>query len=111
MTATLDHKMLARWKASPEAFIETALIDPVTDKPFVLLPAERDFLQYAFKTGTDGRLLFPEQIYGAPKKSGKTGFAALLILTFTLLHGGRFAEAYALANDEEQAASRVFAQI
>ena len=100
-----------RWRASPEAFIEECLINPETDQPFELLPAERDFLAHAFKTDENGRLLYPEQVFGAPKKSGKTGFAALLILTFVLLHGGRYAEGYALANDEEQASSRVFAQI
>jgi hypothetical protein len=48
---------------------------------------------------------------GAPKKSGKTGFAALYMLTMVLLFGGRFAEGYALANDLEQAQSRVFQAI
>ena len=47
----------------------------------------------------DGRLLYPEQVFGAPKKTGKTGFAALHMLTTILLFGGRFAEGYALAND------------
>lgn len=111
MSDTIDDNVLDRWKADPVAFIQTVLINPETDQPFELLPAELDFLRYAFETDENGRLKFPEQVYGAPKKSGKTGFAALLILTFVLLHGGRFAEGYALANDEEQAQSRVFAQI
>ena len=42
--------------------------DPETGKPFVLLDAERDFLRYAFDTDANGRLLFPEQVYAAPKK-------------------------------------------
>jgi phage terminase large subunit-like protein len=50
-------------------------------------------------------------VFGAPKKSGKTGFAALHVLTVILLFGGRFAEGYALANDLEQAQSRVFQAI
>lgn len=100
---TLDH-----WRADPIAFIETVLHDPETNAPFVLLDAEREFLQHAFKTGDDGRLLYPEQVFGAPKKSGKTAFAALHMLTTVLLFGTRFAEGYALANDEEQAQSRVF---
>ena len=108
---TINDNLLERWKADPVTFIQTVLINPETDQPFALLPAELDFLRYAFETDEHGRLRYPEQVYGAPKKSGKTGFAALLILTFVLLHGGRFAEGYALANDEEQAASRVFAQI
>jgi phage terminase large subunit-like protein len=54
------------------------------------------------------RLVYPEQLYGAPKKSGKTGFAAMHLLTTTLVFGGRFAEGYAIANDLEQAQGRVF---
>jgi phage terminase large subunit-like protein len=73
--------------------------------------AESEFLKHAFQTNDDGRLLYPEQIFGAPKKSGKTGFAALHMLTMILLFGGRFAEGYALANDLEQAQSRVFQAI
>ena len=71
------------WRLSPTSFIETALHDPETGRPFMLLKAERDFLQHAFKTGADGRLRYPELIFGAPKKSGKTGFAALHMLTMS----------------------------
>ncbi len=53
-------------------------------------------------------MLYPEQVYSAPKKSGKTGFAAMHLLAMTLLFGGRHAEAYSVANDLEQATSRVF---
>ena len=106
LRATLQH-----WRTNPIAFVETVLCDPEAGRPFVLLDAEKRFLEHAFKVGTDGRLLYPEQVYGAPKKSGKTGFAALHVLTTILLFGGRFAEGYALANDEEQAASRVFQAI
>jgi len=102
---------LDRWRNDHVAFIETVLHDPETGKPFVLLDAEREFLDHAFRTGDDGKLLYPEQVFAAPKKSGKTGFAALHMLTTVLLFGGRFAEGYALANDLEQATSRVFQAI
>jgi phage terminase large subunit-like protein len=102
----LDH-----WRANPAKFIEGVLFNPETGKPFVLLDAEREFLKHAFKLDENGRLIYTEQVYGAPKKSGKTGFAGLHTLTTILLFGGRLAEGYALANDEEQAASRVFAAI
>ena len=107
----LDEAPLARWRAEPAEFIEAVLHDPETGKPFVLLDAEREFLRYAFVLDETGRLLYPEQVYACPKKSGKTGFAGLHMLTTILLFGGRLAEGYALANDEEQAASRVFAAI
>ena len=60
--------MLDRWRSNPISFIETVLHDPETKKPFKLLPAERAFLEHAFKRDDDGRLLYPEQIYSCPKK-------------------------------------------
>jgi hypothetical protein len=84
------------------------LVDPESGKPFVLLPAERIFIEHAFRVGPDGRLLHAEWVYAAPKKSGKTGFAALLMTTVVLLFGGRYGEAFTLANDLEQSTSRVF---
>ena len=105
---TLDHTTLERWRADPVAFIETVLHDPATGEQFKLLEAERQFLAHAFQTDASGRLLFPEQVYSAPKKSGKTGFAAMHMLTTVLLFGGRFAEAYLAANDLEQSTARVF---
>jgi phage terminase large subunit-like protein len=100
---------LKKWQADPARFIETQLVDPVTNKPFVLLPAEREFIDRAFQIdATTGRLLYPEQVYGCPRKSGKTAFAAMMLLTMVLLFGGRFGEAYCAANDQEQAIGRVF---
>ena len=108
MGKTINARSLARWRRNPAKFIEEVLVDPETGKKFVLLPAERAFLKYAFKTDKKGRLVYPELIYSAPKKSGKTAFAAMMILVATLLYGGQFAEGYAIANDLEQARGRVF---
>jgi hypothetical protein len=72
------------------------------------LPAERRFLKYAFKTDRSGKLLYPEQLFSCPKKSGKTAFAALHVLTTTLLFGGAYPEATLCANDYDQAQGRVF---
>jgi hypothetical protein len=102
---------LARWRADPISFIEEMLINPETGRPFVLLEAERAFLEHAFATGPDRRLLHPELVYSCPKKSGKTTFAALLVITITLLFGGSFAEAICAANDHEQSVGRVFTAI
>jgi phage terminase large subunit-like protein len=83
--------------------------DPETGKPFELLLAEREFMRHAFMLDRNGRLLYPEMAYGAPKKSGKTTLAALIVLVMVLLRNdGRFGEAYVIANDLEQAQSRVF---
>src|SRR5271168_4792752 len=100
---------LKRWQQSPADFIETQLVDPVTNKPFVLLPAERAFIERAFEIDEQtGRLRHPEMVYATPRKGGKTGFAAMMMLTMVLLFGGRFSEGYCVANDLEQAESRVF---
>jgi phage terminase large subunit-like protein len=107
----LDAAALARWRADPIGFIETVLFNPETALPFVLSDAERQFLQFAFTLDENGRLLYPELIFGAIKKSGKTTLAAIIVLTMVLLFGGRFAEGYCVANDYEQAQSRVFAII
>jgi hypothetical protein len=99
---------LTQWRADPCAFIERHLINPETGKPFVLLASEREFLKYALRLTPDGRLLYSDLLYGAIKKSGKTGFAGMLLITILLLFGGRYAEAYVVANDLEQAQSRVY---
>jgi hypothetical protein len=111
MTApeALNATTLARWKRDPIAFIEHVMRDPENGKPFVLSDAERGFLSLAFTLGDDGRLKFPELLFGAIKKSGKTTLASLIMLVMILLFGGRYAEGYCVANDLEQAQSRVFA--
>ena len=102
---------LERWRANPIGFIQQMLIDPETNRPFVLLDAERVFLTHAFAIGADGRLLYPEQIYSCPKKSGKTTFAAIYLITMVLVYGGAYAEGICAANDYEQSVERVFAAI
>jgi Phage Terminase len=102
---------LERWRADPASFITSVLYDPETNQPFELLDSERNFLKFAFRLNAAGRLLFPEQVYACPKKSGKTGFGGMHMLTTVLLFGGAFGEGFALANDLEQAASRVFLAI
>jgi phage terminase large subunit-like protein len=111
MSAQLTPTRLNRWRAAPVTFIEEVLHDPESGEPYKLLPAERRFLKYAFKTDRHGRLLYPEQLYACPKKSGKTAFAALHALTTALLFGGHFPEVICAANDFDQAQGRVFEAI
>src|SRR4249919_3874687 len=111
MTDALTSTM-QRWRDDPLSFVTEVLHDPETNAPFVLLPAEIAFMRHAFALDDDGRLKFPEQCYSAPKKSGKTTLAALVVLTMVLLRSeGRFNEGYCVANDFEQAASRTFTVI
>jgi hypothetical protein len=96
----------------PVTFFE-ALTDPDADPParFVLNDAERAFVAHAFRTQPDGRLLYQEQMFSCPKKSGKTTFAGGELLYVTLVLSGKQAEGVCLANDLEQAQGRVFAAV
>ncbi|HUY39803.1 MAG TPA: terminase TerL endonuclease subunit [Candidatus Binataceae bacterium] len=104
-TSTAD---LRRWKSDPVAFIRDVLRDPETGKPFELYPEQVDFLRRGFTLTSDRRLPYPELLFSAPKKSGKTATAAMAAIYCAVAIGGPYAEIYCLANDYEQAASRVF---
>jgi phage terminase large subunit-like protein len=99
---------LARWRTDPCGFIETVLFNPQEGVAFKLLPAERAFLEHAFKLGDNGKLLYTEWLYSCPKKSGKTTFGALVCLVVILLYGEAFPEATLAANDQDQAVGRVY---
>jgi three-Cys-motif partner protein len=107
------HTTLAAGPAQvrPKAGIRRNLIDPDTAKPFQLLPAEIVFLRHAFELDSRGRLKHPELVYAAIKKSGKTGFAAMIVLYVILILAGPGGEGYCVANDLEQSTGRVFAAI
>jgi phage terminase large subunit-like protein len=111
MADDLNLAALAQWQRDPIAFIEHVLRDPESRKSFVLNDAERRFLALAFVLDGNRRLKYPELVFGAIKKSGKTTLAAIIMLTMVLLFGGRFAEGYCVANDLEQAVSRVFTMV
>src|SRR5437868_6364380 len=64
MADVLDTSVLVRWQRQPLSFITEILRDPETAKPFVLLDAERAFLEHAYQTDASGRLVYPEQLYG-----------------------------------------------
>ncbi|MGA2264291.1 MAG: terminase TerL endonuclease subunit [Acidobacteriota bacterium] len=101
-------EQLQHWKADPVAFVREVLRDPETGQPFELYEAEERFLREALTLTPDGRLPFPELVFGAPKKSGKTGLAAIALAYIMVVLGGRFAEGYCLANDLDQSTGRVF---
>ena len=110
MSDVLEHSALARWQHEPIRFIEEVLRDN-NGQPYELFPAQREFFTHAWKRRDDGRLLYPEQCIGWIKKTGKTETAAMHVLTTTLVFGGRYAEAYCIASDLEQAQGRVFTAI
>ena len=101
----------ARWLADPATFIREVLINPETSQPFELNAAEERYLREGLILTADGRLPFPELLYSCPKKSGKTGFAAMVMIYVIVVLGGPYAEAFCVANDFEQAQGRVFQAI
>jgi hypothetical protein len=111
MTMLDERSALERWQREPIRFIEEVLGNPRTGQPFELFEAQRQFFAHCWARRADGRLQYPEQCLGMIKKTGKTATAAMHVLTTTLVYGGRYAEAYCVANDFEQAQGRVFAAI
>jgi len=95
----------------PVLFVTTILVNPETGQPFVLTQAEQNFLRRAFILLPSGALRYPELLFSGPKKTGKTAFAAMVVLYVIRMLGGRFAEGYCVANDLEQAQGRVFQAI
>src|SRR5690242_9615019 len=99
---------IANWRRDPCAFINEVLRDPETNQPFRLYSAEVEFLRRAFTLTPAGKLPWPEVVYSAPKKSGKTALAAWCAIYVAVVIGGPFAEVYCLSNDLEQSVGRVF---
>jgi len=99
------------WKRDPIAFFREVLVNPESGKPFELYPAQERFLREGLAPTSDGRLSYRELLFSAPKKSGKTATAAMVVLYVIVCLGGPYAEAYCCANDYEQAQSRVFQAI
>jgi phage terminase large subunit-like protein len=111
MTDVLEPNALARWQQRPISFIEEVLRRPEDGLPFELFPAQQQWFEHCWQLRDDGRLQWPEQIIGWPKKTGKGGTAGMQILTTTLVFGGRNAEAYCIGADLQQAQERVFGEI
>lgn len=92
----------------PVTFVRDVLRNPETGAPFELFPRQERFLLEAFRLTPEGRLLYPEQVVGWPKKSGKTATAGMSLLYAICVLGGQYAEGYCCANDLEQSQGRVF---
>jgi phage terminase large subunit-like protein len=103
-------RTIATWKTDPIAFIES-LYNPETRERFKLNRAQKRFIRKAFTFTDDGRLRYPELVFSGPKKSGKTTLAALIVIYIILFLAGPYGEAIIVANDLEQAQSRVFEAI
>lgn len=76
--------------------------------PLKLEPHQRRILNAAFAVDEQGKQKYRTIIYSAPKKSGKTEIGAGLTYAFLRKFGG---QCYSIANDQEQAASRMFQRV
>jgi hypothetical protein len=104
----MNNSQIRRWR-NPISFVKEVLRDPDNDGlPFQLYPEEEAFLREALTLTLLGRLRYPELLYSAPKKSGKTALAAICMLYAIIVLGGRYAEGYCVANDLDQSTGRVF---
>jgi hypothetical protein len=95
-------------QSDPVAFVRL-LRNPMDGRPFDLFPAQEIFMREYCRRGDDNRLLTPEGVFSAIKKSGKTTLGAWLALFFAVSgFGGRYAEVLIAAADLMQAQDRVF---
>lgn len=78
-----------------------------TKKPIILQPHQKRILNAAF-TPVDGKFPYRTIIYSAIKKSGKTEIGGGIGYAFNRLYGG---SVYSIANDEDQAASRMWQRV
>lgn len=97
-----------RYQRDPCRFIDECIPVNERGRPFSLTPTEREVLGAAFLFNKAGRLPWDTFLYSAPKKSGKTTLNACLTLWWLFTQDAPN-ELLVLANDLEQAESRVFA--
>jgi phage terminase large subunit-like protein len=90
------------------AFVDEYVRVSELGRPFRLLPHQRELLRGAFAFDALGRLRWSTLVWSEIKKSGKTTVAALVGLWWAFCVEAPN-EVYVLANDLDQAQSRVFA--
>jgi len=92
----------------PVRFIDAFITVNEHGKPFRLFPFQREILTTVFRFDPEtGTLPWHTFIYSCPKKSGKTTLNAALTCWWMMTQEAPN-EGFVLANDEEQARSRVF---
>ena len=102
-TLVTDNTTLRRWKSTLIDLIKFRAPRPETNDRWCCCC--RACFPTAFKIDDTGRLVSREWLYCCPKKSGKTAFEAIIMLTMVLLFGGGYPGAH--PNDQEQARSRL----
>jgi phage terminase large subunit-like protein len=97
---------IERWRGDPVAFAHEHFVIADTRRPIELQPHQQQILRALFT-----RPYPREAVYSTVKKSGKTAIGALVALYIGMCHAREGTEVIVAANDEEQATSRVFADI
>jgi phage terminase large subunit-like protein len=97
---------IARWRADPVAFAHEHFVIADTRRPIELQPHQQQIVRALFTPPYPS-----EAVYSTVKKSGKTAIGALIGLYVGMCHAREGTEIIVAANDEEQAVSRVFADI
>jgi phage terminase large subunit-like protein len=90
----------------PVEFIDRVIKRNEKNEPWTLTPYQRRVLEMALRRDPSGALLFRLVVLSEPKKSGKTFLAACLCLWWAIIN--KNTEVICVANDLEQATSRVF---
>jgi phage terminase large subunit-like protein len=101
----------AKWRDDPCLFIETVLRNPEDGEPFKLYEEQKVFLRTAFQRTVLGRLKQNDLLWSSGKKGGKTALGAMIAIYAAVVLAGNGGEVNILANDKEQAQSRVFAAV
>jgi Terminase large subunit, ATPase domain len=101
---------IQRYERDFVGFVDQYVKVGETGKPFALLPFQKEIFDIAFAFDADGTLPWDTFLFSTIKKSGKTALNALVTLWWALTQEAPN-ELFVLANDMEQAQSRVFAAI
>lgn len=103
-----EQNFLHVWKSDPAAFVAGALRDPETGDPFVLYEEQKTFLREALRRTPEGRMRYTELCYSGPKKCGKTGTGAMIVIYTAVALARVNGDIHILANDLDRSTSRVF---
>lgn len=95
---------------SPVSWIEENFIDPITDKLMVLYPHQKRILRRALQMDDQGYSKYSQVVWSELKKSGKTTIAAA-VGAWAACNIEAPNEISCVANDQEQAAGRIFANM
>jgi hypothetical protein len=108
MGRSANNLLIAEWRADPAKIIREDLVNPETGNHSNCIPPRLNFCAALLPLVLTGRLKYLEFVYSCAKKSGKTGFAAMIATYRAAVLGGPYAKIWCLANDCKQSQGPVF---